>query len=71
MSELLILFNNKTESDLKETGVCMSVNWNALLHTIGEYVRLRPDESIDGLIINETDIRVKISRKKGRKTTGK
>lgn len=67
MSELLITFNGKTETDLKETGVSISVNWDALLPTIGEYVRLRPDEIIDGLIVSDTDIRVKISRKRGGK----
>lgn len=46
----------------------MSVNWDALMPAINEMVRLRPYEQIDGLVINDTDINVKISQKRGRKT---
>lgn len=68
MSKIIIAFNGKSESEVEEvSGVITSVPWDALLPKINDFVRLRPDEVIDGLIITDTDIRVKISRKKGRK----
>lgn len=65
-----ILLNGSTEIDLK-SGITMSINWDALLPSIQSFVRLRPDEIINGLVINETDIRVVITRKKGRKNGSK
>ena len=68
MSKIIIPLNGQTESEIeKMDGVITSISWDALMPTINQHVRLRPDEIIDGLVINETDIRVKISRKKGRK----
>ncbi len=61
-----ISFNGIEVPDFK-SGVVMAVNWQALLPTIESFVKLRPDEIIEAISVNETDIRVKISRKKGRK----
>lgn len=66
--KLIIPFNNNPESEIETGGVIQSVSWSALMPAIENFVRLRPDEVIDGLAVNDTDIRVKISRKKGRKT---
>lgn len=68
MNTVTIPFNGKSEADInKVDGVITSVSWDSLMPKINEFVRLRPDELIDGLIVSDTDIRVKISRKKGRK----
>lgn len=70
MDKIIISFNGHTDSEIEKVdGVIVSVPWDSLLPAINNFVRLRPDEIIDGLVINDTDIRVKISRKKGRKTT--
>lgn len=68
MNELIIAFNDKQKEEIQGSGVFMSVSWDALLPQISDFVRLRPDETIDGFLVNETDIRVKISKKKGRKS---
>ena len=68
--ETTILLNGNSEVDSK-SAVVMSVNWQALMPTIESFVRLRPDEAIVALSVNETDIRVMISRKRGRKNGSK
>lgn len=68
MDKLIIAFNGNQESEIeKVSGTIISVNWDSLLPTISSAVRLRDDEIIDGLVINDVELRVKISRKKGRK----
>lgn len=68
MQQITIALNGKSPEEIEQmNGVVMSVNWDSLIPVIGEAVRLRPDEVIDGLIINDVDIRVSIGRKKGRK----
>lgn len=65
--ELIISFNGASEVDLK-TGLIQNIPWDALMPKIKESVRLREDEVISGLIVDDVSIKVKISRKKGRKT---
>lgn len=72
MDKIIIPFGDKQPEEIDKTiGVVVAIPWDALKETIAEYVRLRPDEQIDGLVINDTDICVKISRKKGRKASKK
>lgn len=68
MNTVTVCFNDTPAQEVEKLdGTIMAVPWTALLDTIGNSVRLRPDEIILGLLANDTDIRVKISRKKGRK----
>lgn len=70
MDKIIICLNGKSAEEIANSdGVIISVNWDSLLPTIEKSVRLRPDEFIEGLVVNDTDIRVKIGRKKGRKTS--
>lgn len=69
MSKVIVAFNDNPESEIEKIdGVILAFPWDAMLPTISQFVRLRPDEQIDGLVINNVDIKVKISRKKGRKS---
>lgn len=69
MSKVIVSFNDTPESEVENlNGVITAFPWDSMLPTISQFVRLRPDEVIDGLVVSETDIKVKISRKKGRKT---
>lgn len=65
--KMIISFNGAPDSEIENQGVIQSVSWSALMPTIETFVRLRPDEVINGLVINDTDIRVNIGRKRGRK----
>jgi len=51
-----------------DTGELQFVGWNELLPEISTLVRLREDEQIEGFLLNENGIRVKVSRKKGRRS---
>lgn len=67
MNNIVVSLNGQPKEEIEKIdGVIMSVPLDALLPHISEYVRLRPYELIDGLVISDTDIRVKISRKRGR-----
>lgn len=69
MDKVIVSFNNNPESEIeKMDGVISAFPWDSLLPTIKQFVRLRPDEAIDGLVVSGTDIKVKISRKKRCKT---
>lgn len=68
MSKVIVAFNDNPESEIeKMDGVISALSWDAVLPTISQFVRLRSDEVIDGLVVSESDIKVKISRKRGRK----
>ncbi len=68
MDKIIIAFNDKTPQEIDEmAGEIQSVSIDALLPAIQKFIRLREDETIDGLVINDTDIRVKISRRRMRK----
>ncbi len=69
MDKLIISFNDTPASEVeKMDGVITAIPWDSLIPTISNMIRLRPDEQLDGFIVNDTDIRIKISRKRGRKT---
>lgn len=61
------VFNQTTESDMNSGGVFTYISWESLLPAIKEIVRLRDDEILDGFIVTDEHIKVKLSRKKGRK----
>ena len=68
METMKIFFNGTTDADFKSS-YKQSVNWDALIPAISEFVKLRKEwEVINGLIITDTDIQVSIGRKRGRKT---
>lgn len=67
MEKITVPFNDNKPEEIESSGVFMTISWDSLTEQIGKSVRLRPDEIIDGLVITDTDIKVKISRKKGRK----
>lgn len=67
--ELSIVTNDKVKpEELNNGGVFMSVAWQQLLPAINEIIRLRDDEVLDGFIVSENGLKIKLSRKKGRKT---
>jgi len=69
MNTVTVSFNDTPLQEVeKMDGVISAFSWDSMLPTITQFVRLRPDEVIDGLIVSESDIKVKISRKKGRKS---
>lgn len=70
MDTIIICLNGKPAEEVaKIEGVITAINWDAVMPTINDLVRLRPYEQVDGLIVSDTDIRVKISQKRGRKTS--
>lgn len=72
MDKLIISFNGHSTDEIASTsGVIMTIPWDALQETISQRIHLRDYEKIDGLIVTDTDIRVKISRRKGRKIVSK
>lgn len=67
--EILKIFNGKTESEIKNAGLKIFIDWEQLNPAIEKCVMLRPDELIEGYVITDKGIDVNISRKKGRKVT--
>lgn len=65
--EILKIFNGTTEADLKGSGIFSTVTWEDLLPAIKKTIVIRDDEIIDGFTVSPEGIRVKLSRKKGRK----
>lgn len=66
--EIPVIINEKVKpEELQSGGTLMSVAWAQLLPAINEIVRLRDDEVLDGFIVNENGLKIKLSRKKGRK----
>ena len=63
--------NGRTETDVKASPFSITVTWEQILPAIEHAIMLRPDEIIDGLIINGVNVDkgfgVAISRKLGRK----
>lgn len=68
MNQIIKIFNGTTEADLKGGGIFSAVTWEDLLPAIKKTVVLRDDETIDGFTVSDEGIRIKLSRKKGRKT---
>lgn len=69
MDTIIICLNGKPAEEVAKTeGVITAINWDAIMPAINDLVRLRPYEQVDGLIVSDIDIRVKISQKRGRKT---
>lgn len=72
MDKVIVAFNDNPEAEIeKMDGVITEFSWDSLLPSIGSLIRLRPDEIIDGLVVTDESIKVKISRKKGRKSKSK
>ena len=65
--EIIKIFNGTTEADLKGGGIFSAVTWDDLLPAIKKTIVIRDDEVIDGFTVSDEGIRVKLSRKKGRK----
>jgi hypothetical protein len=66
--DIPVLINNKAKVEELDNGILFcSVTWNQLLPAISESIKLRDDEVIDGFIVNENGLKVKLSRKRGRK----
>lgn len=67
MQTLTVLLNGKTAEEVAKSDITMSVNWEALIPALSEFVRLREYENIEGLLVSDTDIKVKIGMKRGRR----
>lgn len=71
MNKLIIPLTGKSESEIENNMIFSSMNWDALMPTINQFARLRPDEVIEGIICDEAGIKVTIGRKKGPKKGSK
>lgn len=67
MNQIIKVFNGTTEADLKGGGIFSTVTWDEMLPAIKRTILLRDDEVIDGFTVSDEGIRIKLSRKKGRK----
>lgn len=65
--QIIKIFNGTTEADLKGGGIFSAVTWDDLLPAIKRTILIRDDEVIDGFTVSDEGIRIKLSRKKGRK----
>lgn len=64
-------FNGVSENEITGGGTFTSLSWEDLLPAIGNIIRLRDDEVIDGFVVSAERINVKLSRKRGRKKESK
>ena len=64
MDQLRISFTDKPVEELFKPMEIQSVNWDALLPHLANFVRLRDYEVIEGLIVNDTEVRVIIGKKR-------
>jgi len=69
MSEVIINLNGKTEEEMKTNPIKTFIDWDELMPQIAHAIRIRDDESIEGLQITNKGIMVFIIRKRGRKNT--
>lgn len=66
--DIITTYNGTTVEEMKkQDGTFISIEWESLLPTIKTLIRLRDDEIIDGFIANVEGVKIKLSRKKGRK----
>lgn len=66
--DIITTYNSTTVDEMKrQDGTFISIEWESLLPTIKGLIRLRDDEIIDGFIASLEGIKIKVSRKKGRK----
>lgn len=68
MDKIIIPLNGKTAAEIENGEFFHSIPWDALMPHINQMASVRPYEKIDGLIVSETDIQVRISQKRGPKT---
>lgn len=59
--------NGTTDQDMK-SGILSSINWDAFMPAIKDFVRLREDEVIAGILVSEIGLKVKIDRKRRKYT---
>lgn len=65
--EIIKKYNGSTDQDITGSSVFTSIGWDDLLPAIKQIIRFREDEIIDGFLISDEGIKIKLSRKKGRK----
>jgi hypothetical protein len=71
MSRLIIPFNGQTTDQIeKQTDNLFKeqISWDGFLKILSEVIHLRPWDQVDGLILDEDGIEIKISQKRGRKS---
>lgn len=68
MTKLIIPLNGTPAEEIEGVGFFHSIPWDALMPTIMKMANLRPYEKVDGLIISDADVQLRISQKPGRKT---
>jgi hypothetical protein len=69
--EIIKLINARDEASLKDASFTLTIPWDNILPAIEKDIMLRPDEMIDALVLSKDNIKVKVSRKKGRKIASK
>ena len=70
MEKLIIPFNGNTKEQIenqKDNLFKEVMTWEVVLSMLEKVIHLRPWDQIDGLIIDEAGIEIKISQKRGRK----
>lgn len=60
-------FNGKSEQELKGLPIKVFVRWEELVAAIENVVKLRGDELLEGIIVQDNGLHACISRKRGRK----
>ena len=68
--EIVKSLTGKADAEIKSAAMKIFVDWDKMQAAIEKAIILRPDEQVDGFVINEQGIGVSFSRKKGRKVSG-
>ena len=70
MQKLIIPFNGNTVEQIEKPTDNLfkeQISWYAFLDMLSKVIHLRPWDQVDGLIMDEQGIEIKISQKRGRK----
>ncbi|HEY5392210.1 MAG TPA: hypothetical protein VIJ57_08860 [Hanamia sp.] len=70
MEKLIIPFNGNTIEQIEKPTDNIfkeQIGWDAFLEMLSKVIHLRPWDQVDGLIMDEQGIEIKISQKRGRK----
>ena len=71
MAKIVKSFSEKTTEELTAGGVTNFIPWDRLKQYLEIAARIKPDEQMDGIIIDETGIRIRISDKPKPNNNGK
>jgi hypothetical protein len=69
--EIIKSFNGNTEAEIKSGGFKIFIEWEELIPALERCTKLRPDEILEGCIVDDTGLNVLVGRKLGRKRSDK